>query len=331
MNKDNTGFIGIREIAKLAGVSTATVSRVMNHPEKCKPQTIELVNRIIEENNYVPNETARNIFSRSYNTLALFIFDIRNPFFTQLIVELNNVCLENDYTLLICDTENDPEKELAYLHSCQAKRCGGLIITEGLDTDIFNECGIPYVYLDRQENLSVTSENYHSVKDVIRRFYDMGHRKIAFIGIADVFHSIKTRHAAYADALDELGIPYNKDYVFLKGNGFTNSLGAEGFNRFKNLDDPPTAVFCANDMCALGFMREAILQGVNIPEDVSICGFDHVLDDYTPVPLTTIEQNIPLLAETLFQLVTNPESGTHGVSIPTTFIEGATLAAPGKK
>ena len=111
----DNNFLGIREIAQMANVSTATVSRVINHPEKCSEQTRKKVEKIIQENNYIPNETIKNIFSKSSNTIAIFIYDISNPFFTNLIMELNNICFKEHYTLLICDTENDIEKEKEYL------------------------------------------------------------------------------------------------------------------------------------------------------------------------------------------------------------------------
>ena len=100
-NKKSQGkkYLGIREIAKMAGVSTATVSRVMNHPEKCSATTIEKVTKIIEDNHYIPNDTIKSIFANESNIIAVFIQDINNPFYTKLVLEINELCFENNYVI----------------------------------------------------------------------------------------------------------------------------------------------------------------------------------------------------------------------------------------
>ena len=121
MNKEgrpeNSGYIGIRDIAKLAGVSTATVSRVINNPEMTSEKVRKKVQKVIEEYNYIPNQPVKKIFSKTSNTIAVFIYDMENPFFISLIKELNQICLEHNYMLLICDTGSSPELEKKYLTS----------------------------------------------------------------------------------------------------------------------------------------------------------------------------------------------------------------------
>ena len=107
--------ITIRQIAVICGVSIATVSRVINEPEKVAPETRQKVQAVIDKYNYVPNQIARNLGSRQSNSLALFVFDIVNPFFTNLIRELNSYAFDNNYALLICDTSDSRERELRYV------------------------------------------------------------------------------------------------------------------------------------------------------------------------------------------------------------------------
>lgn len=334
MNSNQNNFVGIREIAQIANVSTATVSRVINHPEQCSPKTREKVEKIIKEYNYIPNETIKNIFSKTSNTIAVFIYDIQNPFYTQLIMELNTLCFNNHYTLLICDTENNTEKEQAYLKFCIAKRCEGLILTEGFSNDLFKELSIPFVFLDRYnypENSFVTSDNYESVRKVVNYLYNLGHRKIAFVGPEGNYCSVKPRYQGYIDELTEKQLNILPEYIYRKDHRLDTKLGKNALQHFLSLPDMPTAVVCANDMIALGLINEAKVMNIEIPEKLSICGFDHTLDDFMHVPLTTVEQDIPKLAEALFHAVTTPSDQPTQTIIKTKFIPGHTCAKPEEK
>ena len=318
--------IGIREIAALAGVSTATVSRVMNHPEKCKPETRRKVEEIIAEYDYIPNDNIRNIFSKTSNTIAIFIHDIKNPFYSQLIMELNSRCMSKRLTLLICDTENDPEREKTYLEFCRAKRVMGIIVTEGVSNDLFKDVDIPLIALDRGRfgGSYVTSENYESVRHVIGYLNNLGHRRIAFVGPATELRSVEWRYNGYKDEMTARNLELFPEYAYLKGTDFGTKLGREALSYFLMLEETPSAIVCANDMIALGVINEARLLGISIPEDLSVCGFDHVLDDISYIPLTTIEQDIPkIAAEFLHILIKHPEREVHRV-IPSKFVTGRT-------
>lgn len=323
-------FLGIREIAQIAGVSTATVSRVINHPERCSEKTRIKVEKIIKEYNYVPNETIKHIFSKTSNTIAVFILDINNPFYTHLIMELNNICFKEHYTLLICDTENDIEKEKAYLELCLAKRCVGIILTEGISHELFNDIDIPIAALDRKNTGAkvplVTSENYHIMNKVISYLYNLGHRKIGFIAPEHALVTIESRYNGYCDALKAKGLPLDPTYIYRKGSSLDTTLGKHALQYFLSLPDMPTAVVCANDMIALGVINEALLMNISIPNMLSVCGFDHVVDEFLYMPLTTVEQNIPQLALELFQSVVHPEDQPTPSIVNCTFIQGQTCA-----
>ncbi|MEZ3435488.1 MAG: LacI family transcriptional regulator [Lachnospiraceae bacterium] len=322
-------FLGIREIAQMANVSTATVSRVINHPEKCSEQTRIKVEKIIREHNYIPNETIKNIFSKSSNTIAIFIYDISNPFFTNLIIELNNICFKEHYTLLICDTENDIEKEKEYLKFCIAKRCIGIILTEGISNQLFKNIEIPLVSLDRKEGVNVpfvTSENYYIIRKIINYLYNLGHRNIAFVGAKHKFVSVEKRYQGYIDELKEKKLPLKTEYIYREGESLDTRLGKHALNYFLSLSEMPTALLCANDMVALGVINEARSMNINIPGTLSVCGFDHVLEEFLPVPLTTVKQNIPKIAEELFNSLTKQTNIPGEKIVESTFIPGQTCA-----
>lgn len=325
----NKSFMGIREIAKIANVSTATVSRVINHPELCTEKTRLKVEKVIKDYNYIPNETIKQIFSKSSNTIAIFIMDINNPFYTHLIKELNNVCFQMHYTLLICYTENDIEREKAYLDVCLAKRCEGIILTEGVSHNLFDNIDIAVATLDRQENKNfsyVTSENYNIIRQATNYLYNLGHRKIAFASPNLSLNSVGIRFKGYIDELREKQLEIVPEYIFEKGKTLDAKLGRDALQYFLSLPSMPTAILCANDMIALGVINEATIMNISIPESLSVCGFDHVLDDYLFTPLTTIEQNIPQLALELFRIVTNPSKEQVQKVIESKFIPGQTCA-----
>ena len=196
--KQNPGYVGIRDIAQMAGVSTATVSRVINTPEKTSPQVRARVEQIFKDTHYIPNQTAKNIFSKTSNSIALFIYDMENPFFTELIRETNSICMKHGYTLLICVTEDIPEREEEYMKFCVSNRCAGIILTEGCNYELFEPYKeqIPIVFLDRRSRgrySSVHSNNYAMSLRVVDYLYNLNHRKIAFIGCSKDLDSVRAR------------------------------------------------------------------------------------------------------------------------------------------
>lgn len=162
-NQSNAKYLNIRDIAKLAGVSTATVSRVLNHPELTSSEIRARVQAIVQEHHYVPNQMVKSLFSHSADSIAVFVYDMANPFFIALIQELNRVAFDHKHALLICDTSNDIQKESDYLDYCAAIRVKGIILTEGFEFNpASNQLHSPLVMFDRVgQNVwpSVQSDN----------------------------------------------------------------------------------------------------------------------------------------------------------------------------
>ena len=329
--KGKRNFVNIRQVAKLAGVSTATVSRVMNHPEKCRVETVEKVKSIIDEYNYVPNENVQSLIGGVSNTLAIFIQSIDNPFYSKLITAIDEQCLKNRYTLMICNTQNDIEKEKTYRDFCLAKRCKGIIVTEGISNNLFENMDIPLVWADRydaQNSSFVTSTNYESSIEVVRYLYNLGHRKIAYVRNSLELQSIENRFKGYKDGLEQVGLSYDPQYVYNKKGELAPSLGEKAIRHFLRMADCPTAIYCANDMVALGVINEARRLGIQVPKELSVCGFDHVMDDYSFLKMTTVEQNIPLMAAAMVGILIGKTTyKERRISVPTKFISGETCAA----
>lgn len=325
MSTNKKKYFGIREIAKIAGVSTATVSRVINQPDTTSKEVREKVEAVIKECNYVPNQMAKNLFSQSSNSIAIFIYDVTNPFFTSLIKELNNISFDNKYTLIICDTENNMEKEQEYLRYCQSIRCKGIILTEGINYDLFTNVSTVQTVacLDRCSNhfSSVTSDNYHSVKKLVDYLYNLNHKKIAFAGATEGYQTATIRKQSFLDAMNSHGLEIREDFIFHSGR-FSHETGVKALDYFWSLNDRPTAVVCANDQIAQGLIMRAYKLNVSIPEDLSVVGFDGIDTGYFFPKITTIRQDIRSIAQALFEAVTQKELPIVHREISTTMIIG---------
>lgn len=324
-----TGYIGIREIAKLANVSTATVSRVINKPEATSEKVRNRVQKVIEEYNYIPNQTIKNIFAKTSNSIAIFIYDMENPFFITLIKEINQICLNQKYTLLICDTENNPKHEKEYLDYCLSNRCAGIILTEGATSDLFESYNIeiPLVLLDRKSNgrfSTVRSNNRSAMKPIVDYLYNLNHRKIAFAGCNKPLDTVISRQRGYIEALEAKGLPIIPEYIYNSQELLNLETGQNTLKYFWALSEIPTAIICCNDMIALGVINQAYLLNIKIPGDISVVGFDNVLDKLHQPQITTVRQNIQEIAASLFDLVVNPPEEPINLVIDTTFIQGCT-------
>lgn len=305
----NKKYIGIREIAQLAGVSIATVSRVINGSSKTSDEVRERVNSIIEKYNYVPNITAKNMYSNTSKSIALFVLDLDNPFFVSLVKSINKISFENKYTLLICNTENNPVKEIEYLKYCEGIRTKGVIFTEGHVENIsWNKLhNQTCVFHDRQMSeafSSVKSDNVKGIRMLVDYLFNLNHRQIAFAGYNEATKSVTERKQAYVSALEEKGITVPDEYVF--SGDLKAKTGANAFDYFCSLSNRPTAIICANDQIAIGFTQRANMIGMRIPEDFSLVGFDGCNTEYFYPKITTIKQDIDLIAQRLFECVVSP-------------------------
>lgn len=297
--------LGIRDIAKLAGVSVATVSRVINTPELTSEAVREKVSRIIEEYNYVPNITAGNLYSKNSNSFALFVYDLENPFFIALIKELHKIAFQKKCTLLICDTENSPEKEMEYFKYCEGIRTRGIIFTEGSSNSLSLEKSTQtFVFEDREispQFSTVKSDNRKGISMAVDYLYNLDHRRIAFVGFDPEMNSGRERKEAYVDSLAEKGITPPDEYIF--HGRMTPLTGVQALDYFSALKQPPTAVVCANDQIARGFILRASKMSLSVPGDFSVVGFDGCNPEFFYPAITTVQQNIPLIAQKLFECI----------------------------
>ncbi len=306
-------FAGIRDVAGLAGVSIATVSRVINSPESTSPKTREKVLKAIKECGYIPNPTARSLLNDGISrTIAFFVPDISNPYYICLMRHLNRITFDSGYNLIVCETEYSLKREKQYYDYCKSIRAGGIIYTVGTtrrNFELDSQASIPLVLMDRSNfkdvfSYSIISDNRKALRLLIDYLFHLNHRKIGFIGGDACSLSGKERYEGFCHAMERHSLDVLKEYVLF--STFAEESGIHAFDYFYSLPDPPTAIVASSDQMAQGFIMRANSLGVNIPNEFSICGIDAVDCHFYP-KITSIRQNIELIAQMAFDYIKNAD------------------------
>lgn len=283
----------IREVAKLAGVSVATVSRVLNKNGYINERTKEKVEAAIKELDYHPNDVARTLFKGKSKTIALFVPDIMNPFFPELARAVEDTAYKSGYTFILCNTDNNREKEIKYLHTLLQKTIGGVVmVSSSIPLEILNKVTLPVVALDREiENItSVTVNNRMGAVEAVRHLQETGCQRIAHISGPEDTTSAAERKKGYLDVMEKED-GFSEDYIVAGEYTFD---GAYQATRELILKHPEIdGIFAANDLMGVGVLKAAEDLGLHVPEDLSVIGFDGIeLGKITSPALTTMGQPI---------------------------------------
>lgn len=280
---DNIGFMpNIREVAKRAGVSVATVSRVLNHPERVSLKTKDNIDRIIKEMDFSPNVFARSLNLKKSHTIALIIPDILNPQYMEIARGVERVAHEKGYNLLLCNTEKDRDKEKNYIRMLIEKKIDGMILAFTLlQQDDFHEIqkkSIPLILFGQNILKKDISSVYSDFKEgaflAVTHFIQLGFKRIAYICGEKNQLENRDKTLGYTDALLSGGINVSKDLI-IEGNDDIDS-GYLAALKLMKLNPIPDAVFVANDLMAMGAMDAFKTEGLRIPEDISVIGYDNI-------------------------------------------------------
>jgi LacI family transcriptional regulator len=270
----------ILDVARLAGVSPITVSRVINRSGYFSQQTGQKVEAAIRELGYVPNTLARSLRSKRTNTLALVITDITNPFFTTLARGVEDTASEAGFTVIFCNTDESQEKEDKYLQVVLQKQVDGILLVPAHSSpesiDLIQKHGTPLVVLDRHIPGAsvdvVRGDSEGGAYQLTRLLLSLGHRRIAIISGPQVVSTSVDRVGGYQKALQEAGLENNPAYVFY--GAFTQDSGYELTCRALALDSPPTALIAANNFLGIGALKALQASGIQVPADFSLASFD---------------------------------------------------------
>jgi LacI family transcriptional regulator len=289
----------IKDVAKLAQVSTSTVSHVLNKTRFVREDTRQRVNAAVRELNYRPSSIARSLKVQSTNTLGMLVTASRNPFFAEVVHAVERRCYERGYTLFLCNTEGDVKRMEANLDALEEKRVDGLLLLcSEVNNDILRlleaERPTPTVVFDWGPESDNVDRIYDNSPDggymAVRYLIEMGHTKIGCVTGPMERRSAIERLEGLRKAMDEAGLPVHEEWI-VEGD-YDCEGGISAMRQLMQQPVRPTALFVCNDMMALGVINEAARLGVRIPEDLSIVGYDDIyIARYMIPPLTTIHQS----------------------------------------
>ncbi|MGF1722484.1 substrate-binding domain-containing protein [Vibrio kyushuensis] len=288
----------MKDIARLASVSTSTVSHVINKSRYVSEEISERVNKAANELNYAPSALARSLKMNRTKTIGMLVTTSTNPFFGEVVKGVERSCYQEGYNLILCNTEGDSERMKASINTLLQKRVDGVILMcstlEGERIDVFERYpDIPVVVMDWGPMLFTSDKiqdnslrgGYMAAKYLI----ESGHKDIGCITGPLIRHQAQMRYEGYKRALNEAGIEINPNWIVEAD--FECDGGYAAFNTMKAKGALPSAIFVSNDMMAMGVINAANENGIKIPQDVSIIGYDdiHIAKYMTP-SLTTIHQ-----------------------------------------
>lgn len=272
--------VTLHEIAKAAGCSVSTVSRALNdsdHPVNA--ETRERILAIASELGYRPNVTARGLKMDRTFTIGLIVYNIASPFTPVLIRGIQEYLKQNDYFSVIISTDWDPELESEAVHQLISRSIDGVIFVESWreETNLtLDLAGKPYVFVyrlfDGSYANSVLVDDHYGARLAVEHLINLGHRRIAYISGPHDWDASKDRLAGYLDVLAQYGIPY--DPALVEEGTWEVQSGYPAVKKFLALRDRPTAIFAANDLMALGAIYAIQDEGLSVPEDVAVVGYD---------------------------------------------------------
>jgi LacI family transcriptional regulator len=299
----------IYDVAQQAGVSAATVSRVLNGHSSVDPQLAERVRAAVERLEYRPNALARNLRRSRTSLWAVIISDVGNPFFTSLVRGVEDVAQSSGYSVVLCNSDEDPEKEANYVTVALAEQMAGVIMSpsgqaEGVKRLL--DAHTPLVLIDREvPGVSVDSvlvDNEHGAAEATAHLIASGYQRIACITGPATLSTAERRLRGYRQALADAGREY--DEALVRHSDFREHGGYEAMASLLDAEVKPDAVFVTNNLMAVGALECLVARGVSVPDEMGIVGFDDLpWADLVRPALTTVGQPTYELGRTAAQLL----------------------------
>jgi LacI family transcriptional regulator len=312
------------DVAVRAGVSLGTVSNVLNRPERVAPATRDKVLQAIEELGFVRNEAARQLRAGRSRTIGLVVLDIGNPFFTDLAAGVEETAAESGLSVVLCNSNDDTARERHHLSMLQEQRAYGILITPVANRtpgiDAVRRAGTPVVLVDRGSNrqqCSVSVNDRIGGELAVTHLVQQGHRRIGFVGGPLSIKQVSERLAGARSALGAAGLP-ERALTVIETPRLDVAAGRATGERVLMIaaGRRPTAVFCANDLLALGLLQDMTRRRLAVPGDLAIVGYDDIeFAGAAAVPLTSVRQPRSQLGqaamELLIQEVADPKRHRH--------------------
>lgn len=333
----------IREVAKRAGVSTATVSRVLSRPDVVSPDTRSRVLKAVERLGYAPNSVAKNLRTLKSCKLLVTVPDISNPFFALILQGIEDMAQKNGYAVLVGDTQHDERREERYALMLKQKEADGLIflghrlpkLAASVVQELAPNCAPIVNGCEFSADLCVPSVHIDNAKaacEAMRHLYDLGHRRIGVVTGPLMSPLSRDRLKGALSCATALGF---EGGVLVRHGDFSIPSGSEAAADLLSHAHPPTAVFCFNDEMAMGVMSTARALGMRVPADLSVVGFDDIrFAQCTDPPLTTIAQPMREIGEGTVRLLLEILNGSPvapvSVTLPHSLKVRCTTGSPAR-
>ncbi len=291
--------VSIKDIARVADVSHSTVSRALSDSPLVSPETKERIQRLAREMGYSPDAQARSLVMGRTHTLGVVVTAITDPFIAEIVQAVERTAHDHDFSVILASSSAEPERELAAVEMLQSKRVDGVIVTSSRVGALYQEhldrLGVPVVLINSHSQqsgaytFSVSVDNRHGGCLATEHLVQAGHRRIAYVtGPANHSDDLE-RLAGYRQALLDAGIALDPALV-IAGTGQCGG-GERALPLLRALEQPPTAVFCYNDMTAIGLLRAARRACLSLPGELAVVGFDDIpFASYLHPSLTTVAQ-----------------------------------------
>lgn len=329
----------VKDVAKLAGVSTATVSRALADPAKVSTLTRNKVDRAVAEIGYSPNAMARNLRRRESKTIVVILPDIANPFFSEIIHGIESIAHQQDYKILLGDAGHNMDRAVAYFDLVQSKQADGLLVLTAefplhIILNFKNKHRPPIVmaceYIHEISVPTVKIDNEQGAFKAVEYLLSMGHREIAAITGPMENPICADRQKGYFKALHNSDIQAQTNWI-IEGD-FSFQSGYNLGRQLLSTENRPTAIFCHNDEMAIGVLKIARELDISVPNKLSIVGFDDIkFSEYCEPTLTTIHQPRQLIGESAMKLmldILKGKSVQSTITLPAQLIVRNSTAAP---
>lgn len=323
--------VTIKDVAKAAGVSVATVSRVLNNSATVSEAATEQVNNAIKELGYSPNFLGRNLRKCETNIILAIIPSTEQTFYSEIIRGMQVTASEYGYDILMSTSNSTYSIEMRLLNMVFNRTVdAAILLGSQLDvktlTELNEKCYIA-LCCERIEGanvLTITVDDVGGAHEAVSKMIEYGHKRIGMVSTKVNSLSSIDREKGYRQALEEHGIEYDERYIY-RGT-YDLFHGELAFDYFMSMEEPPTAVFCVSDLLAVSFVKKALSKGLRVPEDISVCGFDNVpiSSMYSP-GITTVEQPCYGLGKTvideLMHNINNNVKSNKQIKLPYKLIE----------
>lgn len=334
--------VSIKDIAQAAGVSHPTVSRALRGDRRISAETADRIVTLARKMGYTPSAAARSLVTRRTHTIGVVVTSIADPFVSEVVDGIEAEVAEHDFALILALSRSEPDREISVVRLLSEHRVDGIVVAASRVGALYDEAlaslQVPLVLLNNQADAagahSVEVDDVRGAHVAIAHLISLGHRRIGFIGCPDRPRSNARRYQGYLEALRDHGLLFDESLAVVGPTaGGDLEQGEAAMALLLDLRQPPTAVFCYNDITAIGALRLGHQRGIAVPQQVSLVGFDDVREASLVTPaLTTVSQpryRMGRAAAAMLIALLGGEVAHDTVIVPQLVIRESTAAPPG--